>query len=74
MRQHKTKVGLHYAKMLFEDFFHGEQPTMFCALEGQPSTALVMFEFRCCGRGGSFWNGAVVSGGGVSSRSGCAAE
>lgn len=47
---------------------------MFCALEGQPSTALVMFEFRCCGRGGSFWNGAVVSGGGVSSRSGCAAE
>lgn len=30
--------------MLFEDFFHGEQPTMFCALEGQPSTALVMFE------------------------------
>lgn len=44
MRQHKNKVGLRYAKMLFEDFFHGEQPTMFCALEGQPSTALVMFE------------------------------
>lgn len=30
--------------MLFEDFFHGVQPVMFCPLEGQPSIALVMLD------------------------------
>lgn len=43
-RQHENEVSLQYTKILFKNFFRGEQPRIFCPLEGQHSTALVILE------------------------------
>lgn len=61
-RQHKNKVSLRYAKRLLKNFFCGEQPRIFCPLEGQQSVALVMLELAAAVMDTTFETGRGMTG------------